>query len=73
MMLKLVLFCRTSEKNLHVQPQHIRKVLMWSQSRIHRISDLVKSDLAFLWVVPSEETLKNTSTSPGTVIKRYKV
>lgn len=49
--------------------------LKWAQNRISTINDLVKTDLAFLWIVPSSVTnIKQTELfkCAGTSIVLYK-
>ncbi|XP_055376705.1 probable glutamate--tRNA ligase, mitochondrial [Condylostylus longicornis] len=43
------------KNSLEVDRQHIEKVLNWCSNRIFRLHDLVKDDLAFLWIKPHGE------------------
>ncbi|XP_076280884.1 putative glutamate--tRNA ligase, mitochondrial isoform X2 [Lasioglossum baleicum] len=44
---------RKADGSLQLDDYHILAVLKWAQNRIYKLSDLVSSDLAFLWIVPS--------------------
>ncbi|XP_015598994.1 probable glutamate--tRNA ligase, mitochondrial [Cephus cinctus] len=46
---------RVKDGSLQLNEDHILSVLKWAQHRISKLSDLVSSDLAFLWVVPSAQ------------------
>ncbi|XP_067014219.2 nondiscriminating glutamyl-tRNA synthetase EARS2, mitochondrial [Anabrus simplex] len=48
---------KLENQSLLLQDDHIRSVLLWSQKRIHRLTDLVERNLAFLWVLPSVSSL----------------
>ncbi|KAL6260909.1 hypothetical protein P5V15_008438 [Pogonomyrmex californicus] len=52
---KLVLEAFPERKNGHLQldDDHIITTLNWARNRITTLNDLVKEDLAFLWIVPS--------------------
>ncbi|XP_059490310.1 probable glutamate--tRNA ligase, mitochondrial [Neocloeon triangulifer] len=51
-------------KELDLSKEHVRKVVLWSQDRIHALNDLVKPNLAFLWNVPSKEQLVDSKIDP---------
>ncbi|XP_011864633.1 PREDICTED: probable glutamate--tRNA ligase, mitochondrial isoform X2 [Vollenhovia emeryi] len=42
-----------NDGNLQLDDDHVITTLKWAQNRISTLNDLVKEDLAFLWVVPS--------------------
>ncbi|XP_071640205.1 nondiscriminating glutamyl-tRNA synthetase EARS2, mitochondrial [Temnothorax longispinosus] len=42
-----------NDGNLQLDDNHILTTLKWAQNRISTLNDLVKEDLAFLWIVPS--------------------
>ncbi|XP_014219827.1 probable glutamate--tRNA ligase, mitochondrial [Copidosoma floridanum] len=44
---------RALDDSLNLNPDHIIATLKWAQHRITKLSDLVKSDLKFLWVKPN--------------------
>ncbi|XP_029155955.1 probable glutamate--tRNA ligase, mitochondrial [Nylanderia fulva] len=53
---KLVLEAFSERKNdgsLQLDDYHIISTLKWSQNRISTLNDLVKEELAFLWIVPA--------------------
>ncbi|KAF4521242.1 hypothetical protein B566_EDAN008443 [Ephemera danica] len=52
-----------------LHPDHVLKVLQWSQSRIDRLKDLVQPNLAFLWLLPRQEILADTELLPGMLQK----
>ncbi|XP_032664901.1 probable glutamate--tRNA ligase, mitochondrial [Odontomachus brunneus] len=41
-----------NDGNLQIDDYHIITTLKWAQNRISTFNDLVKTDLAFLWIVP---------------------
>ncbi|XP_047107739.1 probable glutamate--tRNA ligase, mitochondrial [Schistocerca piceifrons] len=47
---------------LQLDDSHIKAVLLWSQNRIHSITDLTGSDMAFLWTLPSSSSLQSSTT-----------
>ncbi|PNF34523.1 hypothetical protein B7P43_G10725 [Cryptotermes secundus] len=53
---------RLENHNLLLQDDHIMSVLRWSQDRITKLTDLVNSNLAFLWVTPSVHTLEDITS-----------
>lgn len=44
---------RKNNGNLQLDDNHIITTFKWAQNRISTLNDLVKEDLAFLWIVPS--------------------
>ncbi|PSN48191.1 hypothetical protein C0J52_13866 [Blattella germanica] len=46
-------------QNLQLQDDYILSVLQWGKSRTKKLEDLVSDGLAFLWIVPSQEILRN--------------
>lgn len=52
---------RLENQNLQLQDDHIMSVLVWSQNRITKLTDLVNSNLDFLWIVPSVLALEDTA------------
>ncbi|KAL0115731.1 hypothetical protein PUN28_010931 [Cardiocondyla obscurior] len=64
---KLVLEAFSGQKNvgnLQLDDDHIITTLKWAQNRILTLNDLVKEDLAFLWIVPSSmPNVKQTGCS----------
>lgn len=42
-----------NDGNLQLDDDHIITTLKWAQNRIWTLNDLVKQDLAFLWIAPS--------------------
>lgn len=50
--------CRLENQSLQLHDDHIMCVLVWGQDRITRLTDLVNSNLAFLWVIPSQDALE---------------
>lgn len=47
---------------LQLDDNHIKSVLLWSQNRIHRLTDLTASDMAFLWTLPTTSSLQSSTT-----------
>lgn len=55
---------------------HIITTLKWAQNRISTLNDLVKKDLAFLWIIPSSvPNVKQTGCSCTNIFlhKRYRI
>jgi len=46
-------YLRKNDGNLQLDDDHIITTFKWAQNRISTLNDLVKEDLAFLWIVPS--------------------
>jgi len=49
----VLVYFRKNDGNLQLDDDHIIKTFKWAQNRITTLNDLVKEDLAFLWIVPS--------------------
>lgn len=55
-------FCQRFEENsIQLDDEHIRSILHWSQNRIHKLTDLVHNNLAFLWITPPEYGIQESS------------
>ncbi|XP_072762237.1 nondiscriminating glutamyl-tRNA synthetase EARS2, mitochondrial [Anoplolepis gracilipes] len=50
---------RKNEGSLQLDDHHIISTLKWSQNRISMLNDLVKEELAFLWIVPNITSVPN--------------
>ncbi|XP_046833302.1 probable glutamate--tRNA ligase, mitochondrial isoform X1 [Vespa crabro] len=46
-------FSNCEDKILKLDEDHIIQTLKWAQNRINKLSDLVKPDFAFIWVIPT--------------------
>lgn len=58
----LILFnFRFEENSIQLDDEHIRSILHWSQNRIHKLTDLVHNNLAFLWITPPEYGIQESS------------
>jgi len=51
--------------DLDLSEDHVKEILTWSQDRINSLQDLVQPNLAFLWVIPSEEAILNANMNSG--------
>ncbi|KAJ4427268.1 hypothetical protein ANN_24886, partial [Periplaneta americana] len=63
---------RLESQRLLLDDDHIMSVLLWSQDRINKLADLVDSNFAFLWIIPSQNTLQNISSSNIGVLEDVK-
>jgi len=48
-------------------------VLVWSQSRITKLTDLVNSNLDFLWIVPSPHAFKDIADYSSNISMNFTV
>nr|CAD7445386.1 unnamed protein product [Timema bartmani] len=58
---------------LQLDEDHVRSVLNWGQDRVHKLSDLVHGDLAFLWVMPSPDPIQAREAEVLEEIKQHLV
>ncbi|KAL5005012.1 hypothetical protein ScPMuIL_018468 [Solemya velum] len=47
-----------------LEDEHISDVLEWSQTRIHRLEDLLAKNMEFIWIVPKMEDLRRVTKLP---------
>lgn len=57
---------RLENQKLQLQDDHIMSVLVWGEDRITRLTDLVNSNLAFLWIIPSQHALEIVASEANT-------
>ncbi|XP_050453896.1 probable glutamate--tRNA ligase, mitochondrial [Cataglyphis hispanica] len=50
---------RKDDGSLQLDDYHIISTLKWSQNRISTLNDLVKEELAFLWIIPNIASVPN--------------
>jgi hypothetical protein len=58
---------RLENQNLQLQDDHIMSVLVWGKDRITNLTDLVNSNLAFLWTVPSLHALEDMASHSSNI------
>lgn len=60
---ELLFYRKTVDLNLN--DNNLYKILQWSINRITNINELIHSDYKFIWVKPSESTLKSINYDKG--------
>ncbi|XP_021920820.1 probable glutamate--tRNA ligase, mitochondrial isoform X2 [Zootermopsis nevadensis] len=58
---------RLENQKLQLQDDHIMSVLVWGEDRITRLTDLVNSNLAFLWIIPSQHALEIVASEANNI------